>query len=195
MATFSKFPIVRKGETDFNRSLNGSIYSDIVKDADTFRIFNCHLQSIRLRKEYNKLLDSLVFNYSDRQLNEIKDISLRIREAFIQRAEQVNILSQQIRLSPFPVIVCGDFNDTPVSYTYKRLSRGLKDAFIESGSGVGNTYRGNVSFIRIDYVLYSRPFRSRKYSAEKINWSDHYPVKVDFTISETADSTGRHSRH
>jgi endonuclease/exonuclease/phosphatase family metal-dependent hydrolase len=131
MATFSKYPIVRKVMVDFKGSLNGSIISDIVINHDTIRIINCHLQSIRLRKDYNALLDSLIFNYSDKQLSELKDMSLRMRHAYIQRAEQVDIMAEYIRSSPYPMIVCGDFNDTPVSYTYHKLSDGLKDAFID----------------------------------------------------------------
>jgi len=194
MATFSKFPIVRKEMIDFKESLNGSICSDLVIGNDTIRVYNCHLQSIRLRKDYNDLLDSLIFNYSDKQLDELKDISVRMRQAYIQRAEQVDILAKHIKSSPYPVIVCGDFNDTPVSYTYYKIARNLKDAFIESGSGIGNTFRGNLPYVRIDYVLYGPPFHAHHYTTKKINWSDHYPVTTHFTLHEKADSTGQHSR-
>jgi len=189
MATFSKYPIVRKKMIAFKESLNGSICSDIVIREDTIRVYNCHLQSIRLRNDYNDLLDSLIFNYSEKKFDELKDISVRMRQAYIQRAEQVDILVKHITSSPYPVIVCGDFNDTPVSYTYNKFARFLKDAFIESGSGIGNTYRGNFPYVRIDYVLYSPSFKSHYYHTEKVELSDHYPVLTNFTISETADSS------
>jgi vancomycin resistance protein VanJ len=193
MATFSKYPIVKKKMIAFEASLNGSICSDIVIRDDTIRVFNCHLQSIKLRNDYNDLLDSLIFNYSEKQLNNLRDISVRMRQAYVQRAEQVDILVKYINASPFPVIVCGDFNDTPVSYAYNRLARKLKDAFIESGSGIGNTIRGNFPYVRIDYVLYSPSFRSYYYHTEKVNWSDHFPVMSYFTIAEKADSSDLHS--
>jgi len=193
MATFSKFPIANKHRIEFENSLNGSICTDIVYGNDTFRIYNCHLQSIRLRKDYNDLLDSLIFNYSEKQLDDLKDLSVRMRQAFIQRAEQADILARHIQSSPYPVVVCGDFNDTPVSYVYNRISKHLEDAFIESGTGTGNTYRGNLPYVRIDYVLYSMPLHAHHYQTKKINWSDHYPVRVDFTIREKADSTDRNS--
>ncbi len=193
MATFSKYPIVRKKMIDFKESLNGAISSDIVIRNDTIRVFNCHLQSIRLRNDYNDLLDSLLFNYSDEKLDELKDLSVRMRQAYIQRAEQVDTLAGYINSSLFPVIVCGDFNDTPVSYTYNKLKRNLSDAFVQSGSGIGNTFRGNFPYVRIDYVLYSEPFRSHHYHTERINWSDHYPVITSFTMNEKADSANLRS--
>jgi endonuclease/exonuclease/phosphatase family metal-dependent hydrolase len=193
MATFSKYPILGKKKVTLAPSLNGIIYSDVVIHNDTIRIYNCHLQSIKLRKDYNNLLDNLIFNYSEKQLHELKDISVRMQQAYIQRAEQVDILVKHIQSSPYPVIVCGDFNDTPVSYTYNKLSGNLKDAFIEAGSGIGNTFRGNFPYVRIDYVLYSAPFKAHHYHTKKINLSDHYPVITNFTIAETADSSNLNS--
>ena len=194
MATFSKYPIIQKKMIDFKESLNGSICSDIVVDQDTIRVYNCHLQSIRLRKDYNDLLDSLIFNYSDKQLDELKDISVRMRQAYIQRAGQVDIIKEDILVSPYPVIVCGDFNDTPVSYTYKTLSKDLSDVFTKTGSGAGTTFRGNFPYVRIDYVLYSRGFIPYHYHTEKVDWSDHYPVVTHFTLDEREDSSDPHSR-
>ncbi|HJZ41053.1 MAG TPA: endonuclease/exonuclease/phosphatase family protein [Bacteroidales bacterium] len=194
MATFSKYPIVNKQLINFKNSLNGSICSDIVKGSDTLRIYNCHLQSIRLRKDYNDLIDSLFFNYSEKQLDELKELSVRVRQAFIQRAGQADILSRHIHSSPYPVIVCGDFNDTPVSYVYNKFNGRLNDAFIEAGAGTGTTIRGNFPYVRIDYVFYSAPFKARYYHTDKIDLSDHYPVIADFMIPGTADSTNLHSR-
>jgi endonuclease/exonuclease/phosphatase family metal-dependent hydrolase len=191
IATFSRFPMVHKRMIEFKHSLNGSIATDIVAGTDTFRLYNCHLQSIRLRNDYNDVLDSVIFNYSEKQLDNLKDLSSRMKQAFIQRASQVDILAGEIQSSPYPVIVCGDFNDTPVSYTYHKIRNKLEDAFIEAGAGTGNTYRGNLPYVRIDYVFYNGPLHAHHYGTKKIRWSDHYPVTVDFTIHEKADSTGR----
>lgn len=192
LATFSRYPIIRKEHIEFDNSLNGSIVSDIDTGNDTIRVFNCHLQSIRLRKDYNDLLDSLIFNYSEKQLDDLKDMSVRMRQAYIQRAGQADILARYIRSSPHPVIICGDFNDTPVSYAYNTLSRQLNDAFMEAGVGFGNTYRGNLPRVRIDYVLYSPAYKAGLYEAEKITWSDHFPVRTDLFPAQTADSTDPH---
>ncbi len=194
IATFSKHPIINKKMIKFEKSINGSISSDIVIRGDTVRIINCHLQSIRLRKDYNDLIDSLLFNYSDRQLNEIKDISMRLRQAYIRRANQVDILAGEIKASPYPVILCGDFNDTPVSYTYRTVSRNMNDAFTESGSGSGSTFRGKFPYGRIDYVLFSPDFTSVSYHTGKEQWSDHYPVLVRLKLNEKAVGSDPRSR-
>jgi endonuclease/exonuclease/phosphatase family metal-dependent hydrolase len=189
MATFSRFPIVHKERIRFEETLNGSICSDLVIGQDTLRVYNCHLQSVRLRKNYNDLLDSMLTNYDPKQLHDLKEISVRMRDAYIQRAEQVDILARHIQSSPHPLIVCGDFNDTPVSYTYHRLSRNLRDAYVEAGSGIGNTFRGILPYIRIDYVLCSPILQVQQYNTHKVGWSDHFPVMTRFTLSETTDST------
>jgi endonuclease/exonuclease/phosphatase family metal-dependent hydrolase len=194
LATFSKYPIIHKGYIEYKNSLNGVIYSDVIIHNDTLRIYNCHLQSVKLKQDYNKVVDSLIFNYDQRHLSDVKAISARIRDAYIIRAYQADVLSRHIKASPYPVIVCGDFNDTPFSYSYYRLSRGLGDAFVASGSGLGNTYRQNFAPIRIDYILYSSPLHSLHFAGKKTDWSDHYPVQCDFTFVQKADSSGQHSR-
>jgi endonuclease/exonuclease/phosphatase family metal-dependent hydrolase len=194
LATFSKFPIIHKGNIKYENSLNGIIYSDMVIGTDTVRVYNCHLQSVKLKQDYNQVLDSLIFNYDQRHLKEVKAISVRLRDAYIQRAYQAEMLSRHIKTSPYPVIVCGDFNDTPFSYCYYRLSRGLRDAFVASGSGTGNTYRQNIAPIRIDYILYSPSMRAYHYFSKKTDWSDHYPVRCDFTFLQKGDGSNPHSR-
>ncbi|MBN1415829.1 MAG: endonuclease/exonuclease/phosphatase family protein [Bacteroidales bacterium] len=194
LATFSKFPIIHKGFIEYSNSLNGVIYSDVIMLHDTIRIYNCHLQSVRLKQDYNKVLDSLIFNYDQRYLSEVKSISVKLRDAYIRRASQADQLARHIKASPHPVIVCGDFNDTPHSYCYHKLSRNLKDAFVTSGSGTGSTYRPDFAPIRIDFILYSPILHSSNYTSTKTGWSDHYPVQCDFKYIQKADSAGLHSR-
>ncbi len=186
--------MIHKEMIAFKESLNGCIFTDLVIRGDTIRIYNCHLQSVRLRKDYNDLLDSLIFNYSEKQLDELKEVSVRMRQAYIQRAEQVDILARHINASPYPVIVCGDFNDTPVSYAYKKISKDLKDAFVIAGNGIGHSFRGNLPYVRIDYILCGDPFKIIDYNTEKVRWSDHYPVTARFILSEKADSVNQRSR-
>lgn len=175
IATFSKYPIVGKGVISFNQSRNVAIYTDVAFEDDTIRVYNNHLQSVNFRSNNYQFIDSLKLRYDEKQLKELHDISSKLKLAFIKRARQADKVSASIRHSPYPVIVCGDFNDTPVSYTYHKMSRGLNDAFIKAGSGIGNTYLGRLSF-RIDYILYSKEFKAVEFEKVEARLSDHYPI-------------------
>ena len=86
----------------------------------------------------------------------------KLKSAFVKRAKQVDALHEYISKSPYPVILCGDFNDTPTSYTYHTVRGGLRDAFVDSGTGMSGTYAGKLPSFRIDYILYDKKFKSFK---------------------------------
>jgi endonuclease/exonuclease/phosphatase family metal-dependent hydrolase len=182
IATFSKYPIVNKGKLSFKQTHNISMYCDIKVNKDTIRIYNNHLQTIQFIKGNYDFLDSLNLTYDEHKISEIKDISYRLRDAYVLRAHQVNHISEHIGNSPYPVIVCGDFNDTPVSYTYHKMKEKLKDAFRGSGIGIGNTYTGKFPSFRIDYILYNDQFRSFGFQTIKKELSDHYPVSCSLVL-------------
>lgn len=175
IATISNYPILQRGRIQLQGSSICS-YSDLLLDKDTIRIYNCHLQSVNLDSEQYQILDSLKFRYDDQQMAEIKDISFRLRDAFIKRAAQADIIADHISGCPHPVIVCGDFNDTPVSYTYRTIRDGLLDAFTESGWGLGRTYNGEFPSFRIDYILHGESLDALFFTREKVKLSDHYPI-------------------
>ncbi|MGM0530606.1 MAG: endonuclease/exonuclease/phosphatase family protein [Bacteroidota bacterium] len=182
IATFSKYPIVKKGHIDFGKSLNASIFTDILIDKERIRIYNNHLQSIRFDNNNYQFISNQS-RYSDhRRFKEIQDISYRLKDAFIKRSKQAEKISASINKSAYPVIVCGDFNDTPVSYTYNTISSGLNDAFVEAGSGVGITYKGKFPSYRIDYILYDDAFEINGFDILRKSLSDHYPVKASVRI-------------
>ncbi len=176
IATFSHYPIIRSGSIPLEDRVSTCIYSDILMDHDTFRVYNCHLQSIYLDSERYQVLDSLKFRYDDKQIAEIKDISFRLRDAFIKRAAQADIIAAHISDCPYPVTICGDFNDTPVSYTYRTIKDGLQDAFSGGGWGLGRTYNGEFPSFRIDYILHSESMETLFFSREKVLLSDHFPI-------------------
>ncbi len=173
LAVFSRYPLLNKKGLRFDESFNESQQCDVVIGKDTLRLFNNHLQSTQLKKR------EVRFYYPDEEgeaLREVKDISLHLRAAFIKRAGQAAMLEKYIRQSPYPVLVCGDFNDPPVSYTYHMLSKGLKDAFVESGKGFGKTYHGIFPSFRIDYILHDPEWQALQYRTYHNHLSDHYPV-------------------
>jgi len=80
------------------------------------------------------------------------------------------------------VIVCGDFNDTPVSYAYRKVRGNLKDAFIESGWGTSNTYNGELPSFRIDYILCDHKFTAQNYHRDRVYYSDHFPIQCQIRV-------------
>ena len=182
IATFSKYPVINKGTITFPNTHNICIYTDIATKHDTIRVYNNHLQSVKFGKRNYDYIDTLRFRYSERHMDEIKDISIRLKDAFIKRSRQVDIISEHIRNSPFPVIVCGDFNDTPFSYTYTKMRGNFDDAFIEAGEWTGNTYRGKFPSFRIDFILYSDDFEALNFEVPELPLSDHYPLLSEIII-------------
>lgn len=176
IATFSKYPIVNKGEIKFEKTSNACIYSDIKIGDDTIRVYNNHLQSLRLKERNFSFLINEEFRQESNRISELKDISYKYRDALRKRAHQVNLVAEHISKCPYPVIVCGDFNDSPISYTYHTISKNLLDTFREVGIGIANTYMGIIPSYRIDYILHHKAFQALNYSSPRVKYSDHYPV-------------------
>ena len=140
-------------KSGYIKSKNICIYKDIVLN-DTIRVYNIHLQS-----------------------NWIKTM----KSSYQNRVSEALKIKKHINKSPYPVIVCGDFNDTPLSYTYSTLKKGLADSFQESGIGIGNSYV-SIPTLRIDYILHSQKYESYNYKKLKYKFSDHYPISCDILI-------------
>lgn len=176
--TWSKYPILYTGSVKKDFQHNYAIFTDLLINDDTVRVFNVHLESVRLRHEdYNFISDlDLEFEEDAGIRAGSKKILEKLKTAFALRASQVENLSYSINESPHPVILCGDFNDTPNSYAYQQLTANLEDAFMESGKGFGNTYIGKLPSYRIDYILHDDHFTSWNCTRKLINLSDHYPV-------------------
>lgn len=180
IATFSKYPIIRRGEIIHPRSSSLSIYSDVLIGKDTFRIYNNHLQSFRLKRMERSFIEEMTASNDKETLGEVKSISISLKKGFVTRAIQAQTVKNHINKSPFPVIVAGDFNDTPVSYSYRKLRKGLNDSFVNSGYGAGFTYKGNYPPNRIDYILYDNALINSFFDIKKIKYSDHYPIIAYF---------------
>ena len=181
VVTFSKYPIVRNGFVPFATDVNNfCIYVDVLKDGDTLRIYNAHLQSIRFKPEDYELAKG---NTEQSELDDAgKRIARRLKDAFVKRQEQVDRIVANIQACPFPVILCGDFNDPPVSYTYATFTDILHDSFRSCGNGIGNTYIGAFPSFRIDYILHSSSFEAVSYETLPEELSDHHAVTATFEL-------------
>jgi endonuclease/exonuclease/phosphatase family metal-dependent hydrolase len=176
IATFSKYPIIKKGEIIHPNSSSLSIYTDILIQKDTFRIYNNHLLSFRLKRMDQSFIDKITTSDDGQTMEDVKSLSLSLKKGFVQRSKQSQVVKNHINKSPFPVIVTGDFNDTPVSYSYRKIRKGLFDSFVQSGYGAGFTYKGNYPPNRIDYILYDNALASTNFEIIKLRYSDHYPI-------------------
>ncbi len=179
LATFSKFPIINKKPLYFtNNTTNFCIQSDIDVNGTKLRVFNNHLESIRLKTENYNFIDSLEYKNEKERKKGILDIFHKLSTAFSHRSIQAETIGKHIQNSPYPAIVCGDFNDTPVSYVYKTVRGDLKDSFIESGSGFSGTYNGDkLPSFRIDFIFLDKGFTSYNHERIKVSYSDHFPIK------------------
>lgn len=177
---FSKYPIVRK-QFIVNKPDNyNSTYQfvDIVIRKDTFRIFNVHLQSLKFSKENREYLDKGAGRVTA-DISESKSIIQKIKSGFLKRASQAFLIKDEMKASPYPVILCGDFNDVPVSYAYETIGEGMKNAFVEKGSGISPTFSAISPTLRIDNIFVDPGFSITQFTRIKKDLSDHYPIVAD----------------
>lgn len=183
LATFTRFPIVGKGIIHFEGArANSGIFTDILFHADTIRVFNFHLESVKLSRSDHKYVSDFIDPGAVTPASNSKVILRKISNAIKRRAKQAEKVSKYINASPYPVIVCGDFNDTPLSYVYHTVSGGLDDAFLETGKGFGQTYAGDIPLLRIDYILHSMALEAFRFEKHDVTYSDHYPISCYFKL-------------
>lgn len=182
---FSKYPILRKGKYDVGEGrIEKALFADIDINGKTIRVVTVHLNSFQLTPITNTLYDELSAKDQSQFTSTLKRIVKSIGKGAHYRGVQVQKLKDYLDECPFPIILTGDFNDTPGTFTYKRLSKGLLDSFVENESGLGATYNGNYPSFRIDYMLYSPCFSTYGYQRHKVDFSDHYPISTYFDISK-----------
>ncbi len=177
---FSKFPILRKQTLINNPNSYNSTFQfvDILAGKDTFRIFNVHLQSLKFSQTNLNYLDSGKVP-AQGNISESKNIISKIKLGVLKRAAQANFIKDELNHSPYPVIVCGDFNDVPVSYAYETIGKGLRNAFVERGSGISRTFSSISPTLRIDNIFVAKQFKIRQFTRLKILLSDHFPIIAD----------------
>jgi endonuclease/exonuclease/phosphatase family metal-dependent hydrolase len=184
MAIFSKFPIVNKGiiALSDSSSVNQCLFIDVKYNNRVFRYYSVHLQSIGFDPLDYKYLDS-VSRKGQTKLESTQRLSTKLINAFLKRSEQVAIIKNHAAACSYPYIIGGDFNDTPNSYAFAQMSKGLKNAFREKGSGFGRTYNGDFPNFQIDYILTSPQFDVASYKIIEKKVSDHYPVRSDVILN------------
>ncbi|MBR6508038.1 MAG: endonuclease/exonuclease/phosphatase family protein [Paludibacteraceae bacterium] len=173
LAVFSKYPLSNKNTIRYSSRGNISDYCDVAVGKDTFRLFNNHLESNRLVvKDLPDSIESAALKESVQRISDKLESARKIRQV------QAKAIRAEIEKSPYPVIVAGDFNVTPLSYTYLKIRGGeLRDCFLATSWGKwGATVVKRHLGVRIDYLLCSRALHPVETHIDRINCSDHYPV-------------------
>jgi endonuclease/exonuclease/phosphatase family metal-dependent hydrolase len=174
--TLSRFPVEGKGRIRFEESANLAIYTDHVYGDRRFRVYNCHFES------YNISITGLVKGLAMRDSTLMAQTGTKVKRSITRRPKQVDQVFEDIEKCPLEAFVCGDFNDNPMSYTYYRMTRGRKDAFVEAGNGFGATYSLLWPMLRIDYILYPENGRAISHQTPRLPYSDHYPVITEIEL-------------
>jgi endonuclease/exonuclease/phosphatase family metal-dependent hydrolase len=177
---FSKLPIINKQAVinypnDYNATFQ---YVDILAGSDTIRVYNIHLQSLKFTKANLNYLDNTNLN-PDTSLIESKSIISKIRTGFIKRSIQASFIKDEINHSPYPVVVCGDFNDVPNSYAYETIGAGLQNAFVKKGAGIARTFSTISPTLRIDNIFADQNFTITQFTRVNKLLSDHFPIIAD----------------
>jgi vancomycin resistance protein VanJ len=162
-AIYSKFQIINKGSLDFPKSGNNALFADVIIQTDTIRVYNLHLQSLRVRpgsirsEESQKLLE-------------------RLGNSFVKQQEQAEIVLEHGNTTTYKKIICGDFNNSQYSSVYYDIKGDMKDTFMEMGSGYGRTYNFKFLPLRIDFILVDEQMEVLAHKNYDVKMSDHFPV-------------------
>ncbi len=174
----SRYPIEAGGDIPFGKTANSTLWADIRIDNKLVRLYNVHLQSNKVTQTTEKVIDKGELD-DEETWHDISNVLDKVGNATGIRSEQALRLREHIAACKHPVIVCGDFNDTPNSYVYALMSEGLGDTFREKGLGLGTTFAGVLPMLRIDYVLVEKSFTTYSCRVGRdSDFSDHYPVFV-----------------
>jgi len=176
-AIYSRFPIIGKGDIQFPGSANNVVYADIKKGKDTLRVYSMHLQSIKISPDIHENIDE----------EKSKVIFNRLSEAFKKQQLQGELVEKHKSECPYPMIICGDLNNSAFSYVYRSVKGKMNDAFEEAGKGFGKSYNFKYYPARIDYVFTDKSIVVKEYTSfpNFIN-SDHFPVltRLAFEVEE-----------
>jgi endonuclease/exonuclease/phosphatase family metal-dependent hydrolase len=172
---YSKYKIIDVQRYGFANK-ESLIYATIVRGEDTIRIYTTHLASYKFKQKDFDAIDDASKNKSG--------VFQKMKNAFVERAEQAAIVAKQINQSPYPTILTGDFNDVPNSYTYKKITKGWQDAFLAKGFGFGGTFMGLSPILRIDYILANQKWEIKAWEKTDENLSDHNMIMADLLLKK-----------
>lgn len=183
LTIYSAYPIVRSGVCNVDSMYVRSLWADIVVGRDTLRVVNNHLQTTSISQDDRQHTLTRRIITDTLRSEKIRGLLTKLSRNYRIRADQADLLSDFLHRSPYDLVVCGDFNDTPASYTYRKVRGDLTDAYIERGYGGDGTYKGFFNMFRIDYVMISDGLVVDSYTQSDVELSDHAPVLVKLSLN------------
>ncbi len=179
IACYSKYPILSSRPIPYKSEYNGSVIYELKIGEDTVTLINNHFESNKLTKEDKVIYENMIKSpETDKLKSGARVLIKKLAEASAIRAPQADSIAKYIKQNKHAyILVCGDFNDTPISYTHRIVSESLNDTYTDSGLGLGISYNQNRFYFRIDNILASKNFKSYKCTVDhSIKESDHYPI-------------------
>ncbi|MGB5497605.1 MAG: endonuclease/exonuclease/phosphatase family protein, partial [Maribacter sp.] len=170
-AIYTKYPIIANGSLDFPNTGNNAIYADIVIKKDTIRVYNVHLQSLKIRPgSFKRETPQRLFK--------------RLGDSFIKQRQQAELIIAHSKDSPYRQIICADMNNTQYSNVFHEIKGDMLDTFKEKGKGYGSTYIFKFLPIRIDFILMDKSIEIKAHRNFDEKLSDHYAIMASFRLKE-----------
>lgn len=166
-AIYSKYPIIHKGSLGFKNTANNAIFVDIIKNNDTLRVYNVHLESMQVHES------DVDFNQENS-----KRLLRRMAQSFQKQEEQVHLLTTHLENTHHKAILMADLNNTAFSYVYRTLKGSKKDAFAQRGTGLGSTFLFKKIPLRIDFIFADPKFSILEFDTHQKELSDHFPISA-----------------
>lgn len=187
-AVFSKFPLSNAKVYDIDRENNyyNMLGVDVILGSErTIRLYTTHLQSATLNRNDIELVEAKRSELSTKVDRGTKGVLSKLMHTASKRAAQADLIDSILKKNNLPQVICGDFNDMPGSYVYRKIKGDRSDAFVDKGFGFGRTYTQIFPTLRIDYIFYDSDFfECQAYSSPYLGLSDHNPVIATFAIKE-----------
>lgn len=183
VALFSRYPIMAHDILRFKDTHNGALWADLEIAGEKIRVFNAHFQTTSINQSQEEISDLRNKGITDYEGKQAFDaVMKRLYDNAIMRMQQVNAVRAIMDTTTRKIIFCGDFNDTPASYTYKHISNGLNDGFRKCGSGYAYTFKPMLKLLRLDYIFYDKGYTGSWYYSPNLTWSDHNPVMMELLL-------------
>lgn len=183
---FSRYPIldtlrIRYSGPDSLKAAESLIHTDIEVNGQRVRVFATHLQSLRFDGNDYTVIRTITKGENN-AMNKSKGVLKKFRMAYSLRSKQAELVRREMDESPYPAILCGDFNDLPNSFTYSKVKGDCTDAFLASGFGIGRSFASLSPTLRIDYIMADKRLDVLQFKKTKLYYSDHYPLVADIKL-------------